>query len=128
LFSFKPLAIAVRVPVYVHESQVETNPGLAARVTTNGSMVHALLAVVNSTVLVRRVPKAATFRELLRVVRSWAQSRYVYGAKNGFLGGFHWSCLVARVQYSAPLFSVFVFPSGVCVAGNFVTDLHGCTQ
>jgi hypothetical protein len=78
-------------------SQVETSPSLAACLTTNRNMVHALLAVVNSKVLVRRVPSVPLFRQLLRVVRSWAQARKVYGAKNGFLGGFHWSCLVARV-------------------------------
>jgi hypothetical protein len=102
-------------------SQVETSPSLAACLTTNRNMVHALLAVVNSKVLVRRVPSVPLFRQLLRVVRSWAQARKVYGAKNGFLGGFHWSCLVARVCVV-----VLDCTGGACVTVNRA-GLHGCT-
>ncbi len=70
-------------------------------------MVFALTGVVNSRRILSYVPDADGFRQLLRLVRSWAKRRQVYGAKAGFLAGVHWAALAARVRVG--YVSIYVF-------------------
>ena len=77
--------------------QVYAEPDVSASLLGDQWSVQALLGVLNSHFLAStRNPD--TFRQLLRVVRHWAKRRGLYGAKKGFLGGFHWACLTARVR------------------------------
>ena len=47
--------------------------------------------------ILRLVPDPATFRQVTRMVKFWAQRRSIYGNSVGYFGGVSWSMAVARV-------------------------------
>ena len=50
----------------------------------------------------RAVPSAPHFRLLVAAVKLWAKQRGVYGARMGFLGGFSYTILAARIAQLYP--------------------------
>ena len=48
------------------------------------------------------VPDVDTFQMSLRAVKLWAKSKGLYGNMLGFLGGFSWAVLVAKVCMENP--------------------------
>ena len=55
-----------------------------------------------SHALLKVVPDSVTFRRTLRMVKTWAQVRGVYGNTVGFLGGMSWAILTAKICQDFP--------------------------
>lgn len=52
--------------------------------------------------LLRVVPSMSTFRSTLRMVKTWARTRGVYGNQLGFFGGISWAILTAKICQDFP--------------------------
>lgn len=52
--------------------------------------------------LLRVVPSMPTFRSTLRMVKTWARTRGVYGNQLGFFGGISWAILTAKICQDFP--------------------------
>eukprot|EP01047_Picozoa_sp_COSAG01_P098703 COSAG01_NODE_28843_length_651_cov_1.822464_1_plen_204_part_10 len=52
--------------------------------------------------LLKLVPNTDIFRQTLRLVKSWAKLRGIYGNTVGFLGGMSWAILTAKVCQDFP--------------------------
>jgi len=57
----------------------------------------ALVGPSNSDSLLELVPDAERFRQLLRFVKLWAKTNFIYSNAFGFLGGMAWSLLCAFI-------------------------------
>eukprot|EP01105_Mastigella_eilhardi_P020930 TRINITY_DN5023_c0_g1_i2.p1 TRINITY_DN5023_c0_g1~~TRINITY_DN5023_c0_g1_i2.p1 ORF type:complete len:717 (+),score=139.53 TRINITY_DN5023_c0_g1_i2:1350-3500(+) len=72
--------------------------------------------------LEQAVPDLEKFQLLLKAVRLWAKARGIYSNKCGFLGGFAWSILAARVCQMFPnddIEAIFAKFFAVFAAWNF---------
>ena len=71
-------------------------------IASDAPSLRSLSAVRATHALLTLVPDVEIFRQTLRLVKSWAKLRGIYGNAVGFLGGMSWAVLTAKVCQDFP--------------------------
>jgi poly(A) polymerase len=75
---------------------------ILADLAEDAPSLRSLNGVRATHALLRVVPDINTFRKTLRMVKTWARIRGVYGNQLGFFGGISWAILTAKICQDFP--------------------------